>query len=390
MTCGPGIHPGAWWLWALGVSYAVSQTTNLLLLGLLAAGVCTVVLSCRGAAPWGRAFGGFAWLAAFIVGVRLAFHVLVGVRTGSHVVVRLPEWTPGAWAAGLRVGGVITLEGLAGALGEGGRLAVLVLCLGAANSLAGSRRLLKVVPGALYELGTAVVVALTLAPQLVAAVQRVRLARRLRGEAPHGFRGMRSVAVPVLTDALDASLHLAESMDARGYGRRVQRSTRSTLRSPRAATRGGAPTTTTAGGAPEASRRVHLAGNGVGIVSAVSLVGVALGLYGMAGASRTPTWATLVLGAGVLGSIGAVVLGPRSAATRYRPDPWRAPEWMLTTVGALAAVGLVAAVRRIPDVANPPASPLRWPDAPLWLVAWCGSVLLAIPVAGLADRRDRR
>ena len=62
-------------------------------------------------------------------------------------------------------------------------------CVGAANALANPKRLLRAFPAALYEVGIAVVVAVTVAPQLVESVQRVRRARRLRGDAARGPAG---------------------------------------------------------------------------------------------------------------------------------------------------------------------------------------------------------
>ena len=67
----------------------------------------------------------------------------------------------------------------------------MLACIGAANSLASPARLLASVPAALYEVGVAVVVAMTFAPQLVGDVARVRTARRLRGRPDRGVRGAR-------------------------------------------------------------------------------------------------------------------------------------------------------------------------------------------------------
>jgi len=105
----------------------------------------------------------------------------------------------------------------------------MLICLGAANALANPRRLLRSMPPALHEVSTAVVVALSLFPQLAESVVRVRRARRLRpGSGESGLRAMRMVVIPVLEDALDRSLLLAASMDSRGYGRTGDRSRRAT------------------------------------------------------------------------------------------------------------------------------------------------------------------
>jgi energy-coupling factor transport system permease protein len=65
----------------------------------------------------------------------------------------------------------------------------------------------------------AVVIALTVAPQLVQSAIRVRRARRLRGGRVTGLRAVRALAIPVLEDAVDRSLALAAAMEVRGYGR---------------------------------------------------------------------------------------------------------------------------------------------------------------------------
>src|SRR5690606_16456589 len=75
-------------------------------------------------------------------------------------------------------------------------------------------------PRALHEIGVAVIVSVSVLPQLAESVQRVRRARRLRGDTGGGLRALPRVALPVLQDALERSILLAAAMDARGYGRR--------------------------------------------------------------------------------------------------------------------------------------------------------------------------
>ena len=217
------LHPVAWWGWAIGVALAASLTTNPLLLGLLFCSVWLVVANRRGSSPWARAFRLYVILGAVVIVSRLVFYVLVGFKFGVHLVLRLPSIPLPDWAAGIQLGGDVFLEGLLAAACLGLRLAVLIIAIGAANALANPKRLLRSLPRALHELGTAVVVSVSVAPQLAESVQRVMRARHLRGEAGRGLRVVPRVALPVLQDTLDRSLLLASAMEARGYGSHTDR-----------------------------------------------------------------------------------------------------------------------------------------------------------------------
>ncbi len=102
---------------------------------------------------------------------------------------------------------------------DGLRLATIVVCVGAANALANPKRLLRSVPPALYEIGTALVVAVTVLPQFADSARRVRAAQSLRAGETGRVRRLRRFLVPVLEDALERSLAFAAGMDTRGYGR---------------------------------------------------------------------------------------------------------------------------------------------------------------------------
>ncbi len=135
------------------------------------------------------------------------------------MLLDLPEVPLPDWAAGVRLLGPITSEALLAGLYDGLRLATIILCVGAANSVANPKRLLASVPPALYEIGTALVVAVTIFPQLADSARRVHAAQALRGGATSGVGRLRRFLVPVLEDALERSLALAAGMDTRGYGR---------------------------------------------------------------------------------------------------------------------------------------------------------------------------
>lgn len=328
------LHPVAWWAWALGLATAASRTTNPLLLALAVAVVGLVVTRRRTDAPWARGFSAYLVLGLAVIGLRVAFRVVLGGGGGSHVLVTLPEVPLPDAAAGIRLGGEVTAEEVLSAVYDGLRLATLLLCVGAANLLADPKRLLKAVPGALHEVGVSVTVALTLAPQLVDSAQRIRRSRRLRA-TPHRRRQLvERVLVPVLEDALDRSLALAASMDGRGYGR--------------------------VGAVSRRARRL------TGALVLGGLIGVCAGTYGLLDGSAPRALGVPMLVAGVaLAGLGLARGGRRVRRSVYRPDPWRGPESAVAACGLVAAAGLVLWGAVDLDALHPSLFPLGWPRLPL-------------------------
>ncbi|HEY7814097.1 MAG TPA: energy-coupling factor transporter transmembrane component T, partial [Nakamurella sp.] len=223
------LHPVAWWIWALGLAVATSRTTNPLILLLILCVLAFVVSARRTEAPWARAFKYYVGLAGVVIAIRVVFRAVFGggITPADHVLVTLPQIPLPGWFAGVQLGGPVSVEAILSAAVDGLRLGCLLCCIGAANALANPKRALRVLPGALYELGVAVVVSISVAPQLVESGQRVNRARRLRAGRTAGLRAVRSVAIPVLEDALDRSLRLAAAMESRGYGRVGRASPRS-------------------------------------------------------------------------------------------------------------------------------------------------------------------
>ncbi|WP_408996239.1 energy-coupling factor transporter transmembrane component T, partial [Streptomyces caniscabiei] len=318
------VHPLAWWVWALGLGTAASRTTNPLLLALLVAVAGYVVATHRTDAPWARSYTAFVKLGLVVLGVRLVFAVVLGSPVpGTHTLFTLPEVPLPAWAQGIRLGGRVTAEGFLFALYDGLRLATLLICVGAANALADPARLLKSLPGALYEAGVAVVVAMTFAPHLVADVQRLRAARRLRGRPDRGLRGLLHVGLPVLEGALERSVALAAAMDARGYGRTAE--------------------------VPAPVRRTTAA------LTLGGLLGVCAGTYGVLTAEGGG-YGLPVLLAGVTAALAGLRLGGRrSPRTRYRPDAWGARAWLVAGSGVAVAALLIGSLVIV--VAPPDGAP---------------------------------
>ncbi|ARI54787.1 cobalt ABC transporter permease [Streptomyces sp. S8] len=329
---------GAWWFWALGLATAASRTTNPLLLGLLVGVAGYVVAARRTDAPWARSYGAFIKLGLFVVALRLVFSVFLGSQIpGSHTAFTLPEVPLPDWAQGVRIGGRVTVEQLVFSLYDGLKLATLLICVGAANSLANPARLLKSLPGALYEVGVAVVVAMTFAPNMVADVVRLRTARRLRGRPTGGVKAVAQIGLPVLEGALERSVAVAASMDARGYGRTAE--------------------------VPPAVRHT------TNVLTLGGLLGVCAGTYGLL-AAQGAGYGLPVLLAGLVAAMAGLRLGGRrSVRTRYRPDRWGPRAWLVAGSGAVVAAAMIWAGSLDPEALHPGVVPLTAPELPLWPAA---------------------
>ncbi|MGP4001216.1 CbiQ family ECF transporter T component [Streptomyces sp. 8N706] len=349
------LHAGAWWLWALGLATAASRTTNPLLLGLLVAVAGYVVAVRRTDAPWARSYRAFLMLGLAVIAIRLVFSVFLGSPIpGSTTLLTLPEVPLPHWAQGVRIGGRVTLEGLVFALYDGLRLAALLACLGAANALANPARLLKSLPGALYEVGVAVVVAMTFAPNLVADVVRLRSARRLRGRPDKGVKALLQIGLPVLEGALERSVALAATMDARGYGRTAQ--------------------------VPAPVRHTTTA------LTLGGLLGVCTGTYGLL-AAQGAGFGLPVLLAGVVAALAGLWLGGRrSVRSRYRPDVWGLRAWLVSGSGVVVATLVILYASQDPAALNPSVVPLLAPVLP---AAPAAAVLVGLLPAFVAPAPPR-
>ncbi|MBM9477458.1 energy-coupling factor transporter transmembrane protein EcfT [Nakamurella flavida] len=339
------LHPGAWWLWALGLAVAATRTTNPVLLLLLIAAAGLVVMARRPSAPWATSFRLYLILGAVVVAIRVLFRI-VFAGEGTTVLLSLPTLDLGGLVPGLRLLGPVSAEAVLGGAYDGLRLATMLVCVGAANSLADPRRLLAAVPSALYELGTVLVVSVTVFPQLAESLRRVRRARALRAGPRRGRRTLRGIVIPVLTDALDRSLLLAAAMDSRGYGRR--------------------------GPVPVRTARV---------TSALLLVGVlalCVGVYAVLdGGIPAAVGTGAIVGGLLVGALGFGVAGRRVRRTRYRPDPWRVRETLVAACGLGVGGILIALAEYAPAPLYPAVAPPALPQlTPLLLAA---VVLAALP-----------
>jgi energy-coupling factor transport system permease protein len=343
---------------------AAEQTTNPVLLALIAAVVGYVVAVRRTAEVWSRSLTFFLRIGLFVIALRVVLQVVFGDRIAGHVLFSLPRMPLPSWAAGVSIGGPVTAELVLQSFCEGLRLAVMLLAFGAANSLASPYRLLRCLPAVLYEAGVAVTVALAYAPELVVTIGNVRAARRLRGRPTRGIAGLRGMAVPILEGALDRSLELASSMDARGYGRRSV--------------------------VPVAVRRWSVVATGGGLLLLMAGVFDAL--------SPAVPWGIgllgIVDGVGLL-SVGMVLSGMRTRRTRYRPDEWGVAEWCVTASGLVVIAALSVAAALHVSGLQVSFYPLAFPAVPLLpfvgvLIGLAPSVLAPARAPTLVRRVEER
>lgn len=345
------LHPAAWWLWAVAMATIAMRTTNPVVLGALVAVLAYVIAARRTSAPWARSFGAFVRLGLIVLAARLVLQIVVGQRLPGHTLFDLPSVELPAWAAGVSLGGPVTVEAIAAALYDGLRLAVVLATFGAVNSLAAPHRVLRCLPGALYEAGVAVTVAVSFAPEAVTTLARVREARRLRGRPTRGIAGVRGLGLPVLEGALQRSVDLAASMDARGYGRRA------------AVTTGEARTAAAA--------------------TVVGVLALFLASYGLLDSASPGALGLPMLALAVALLAGGLVAGGRRAIrSRYRPDRWRASEWTVAAAAASAVACIVVAGRVDPAALRPSTNPLVWPPVPLLAIAAAALGLVPLAVTG--------
>jgi energy-coupling factor transport system permease protein len=325
------VHPGAWWLWALTLAAAASQTTNPLLLVLIATVALIVALLRRQDTPWALTLRLYVYLAVTVVVIRVGFRVVFGAAGGSAgpVALDLPAWSlPGHYVV---LFGPVTWDGLYLGLRDGLRLGCLILAVGVANVLASPKRVLAGLPRALRQVGTAVVVALTVFPSLALALNRVRRAARLRPATGSKRQAPLRVVFPVLADSLDRSLDLAASLESRGYGATAR------LTSP--------------------AQRAGRAG-----LAALVLALMAAGALAVTAGHGKLGWPTLALslaGAAWL----ARSLGRDSQATRLSRPGWHANDWLITAGAGAVALGMaLAAPLTSADVLQPGS--WAWPALP--------------------------
>lgn len=213
--------PLSWWLLALVMAIFAGVSQNLGSQILIAFAALVAIYLFREDAPWSRSVKFYLFIAAFVVVARVFFRIVFNIQNPDEpTALFLPGFSINlGFGPAVQLFGEVSFEALLDGATDGLRLAAIILSVAMASSLANPRTLLRSTPSVLYEIASAVSVAINLAPQMILSLQRVRKARSLRGRSK-GLGSLAGTVIPVLEDAIESSLSLAASMDARGFGRK--------------------------------------------------------------------------------------------------------------------------------------------------------------------------
>jgi energy-coupling factor transport system permease protein len=213
--------PLSWWLLALVMAIFAGVSQNLGSQILIAFAALVAIYLFREDAPWSRSVKFYLFIASFVVVARVFFRIVFNIQNPDEpTALFLPGFSINlGFGPAVQLFGEVSFEALLDGATDGLRLAAIILSVAMASSLANPRTLLRSTPSVLYEIASAVSVAINLAPQMILSLQRVRKARSLRGRSK-GLGSLAGTVIPVLEDAIESSLSLAASMDARGFGRK--------------------------------------------------------------------------------------------------------------------------------------------------------------------------
>jgi energy-coupling factor transport system permease protein len=210
-------------MWGFFISLAAAViATGSVFVALGAVGIAALLVYLRREdGPWGASFKWSLIAGLYLMVIRLIAGILIGVPRPGTTLFTVPRIELPSWLPGIRIGGTVTWERLSSSLSEGLIIAVVIALFGAANSVTSPRKLLRTLPTSLYQVGVALTIATTVLPQLVSTISRIRDAQFLRNGKKVRIS---SIALPLLEESLSRAIHLAQSMESRGYGSSRMRS----------------------------------------------------------------------------------------------------------------------------------------------------------------------
>jgi energy-coupling factor transporter transmembrane protein EcfT len=214
-------HPMTFWALCTAFAVAVVASDSAAVALLSLGGSALLVYFFRDSGPWGKSFQWSLVAGLYLLAIRALTGILIGVPRPGTTLFEIPRVSLPSWLPGIRIGGDVTLERVSSALHEGLIIATVIALFGAANSLTSPRKLLRVLPARIYQISVTLIIATSVFPQLITSIKRIRDAQFLRsGRRPR----VSSIALPLLEESLGRAVHLAESMEARGYGQSAKQS----------------------------------------------------------------------------------------------------------------------------------------------------------------------
>ncbi|MCY4088195.1 MAG: hypothetical protein OXG37_15250 [Actinomycetia bacterium] len=205
MRLAPGLAPGAAALGLAGAAAAALLSNRVATAAAIAVLLLAIVMRAPARRRWPYVVGGLvSGLGVFLLSPVLAVH-------GSHVL----------WSGPIvpMLGPLdVTREEISSAALHGSRLAAVAFAFAAYALLLDHDRLLAAVAGARRSALMAAL-AIRLMPTLERDAVGLAEAVRGRGVAVEGLRGRGRLLSPLVAGSLERALNLAESMEARGFGR---------------------------------------------------------------------------------------------------------------------------------------------------------------------------
>lgn len=209
------LHP--WTFWAFFIALASGVVISNSAISATAALVIAtlIVLRFKSDGPWSASFRWSLYAGLYLLVIRTLTAILIGVPRPGNTLFSVPRISLPSWLPGIRIGGDVTLERLSSSLHEALIIATVIALFGAANSVTSPHKLLRTFPAYIYQLSVALTIATSVFPQLVTSIGRIRRAQMIRnGKRPR----LSTIALPLLEESLTRAVHLAESMESRGYG----------------------------------------------------------------------------------------------------------------------------------------------------------------------------
>lgn len=341
-------HTLSWIAWLAAAAVPAFTLRNPLYLVLVLGTAWLVYIALGRTSPIGRSWGTFARIGFFFLALTVPFNALSN-HTGQIVLFRLPVNWP-------IIGGPITLEAtIAGAVNGLGLFTILAV-FAAFNAVVDHYQLLRATPPFLFPAGVVVSIAITFVPQMVLSAREIRQAQRIRGHRFRGLRDLLPLVMPLLANALERAIQLAETMEARGFG---------SITAP-------------------ISRRQAIATQ---LITLLSLLSLLAGLSMLAYLPEHSLWGRVLAIAGTGGLLGVFGLQSRQVhRTRYRRSPWHRQDTAIVLSCAVVIAALIAARLTAPTglVYNPfPPGSLLPPFNPL-----LGAALLLLALPALLNSKE--